>query len=76
MCDIAWIGISLTDDIDGPFNLEIEYIGLEDASWHTEEHAYETYNFDNYFYKEWYKIFTIKKKIIQFKPLKESQDPG
>lgn len=52
LCDVAWIGIALTDDIDGPFNLEIDYIGLENMTSHMEEHAYETYNFDYYFYKE------------------------
>lgn len=51
LCDVAWIGITLKDDIDGPFNLEIEYIGLEEKTSHTEEHAYESYNFDNYFFK-------------------------
>lgn len=41
-------GISAGDKINGPFNLEIDYIGLEDDPNLTEEFAYEMYKTDKY----------------------------
>ncbi|CAG7730372.1 unnamed protein product [Allacma fusca] len=40
--EIASVGISV-GNIEGPFCLEIDYIGLEVDAMHTEEHAYEQY---------------------------------
>ncbi len=43
--EIAGLGITLMDRIDGPFALEIEEIGvINDPNYNMhEEHAYETY---------------------------------
>ena len=43
--EIAGIGITLMDRVDGPFALEIEEIGvINDPTYNMEEeHAYETY---------------------------------
>lgn len=44
---ISSFGISLMDDVDGPFHLEIDYIGLETNILHEEIHAYEMYKHEN-----------------------------
>lgn len=41
-------GISVGDKINGPFNLEIDYIGLEYDPNHHEDFAYEMYQTDKY----------------------------
>ncbi|KAJ3648237.1 hypothetical protein Zmor_020056 [Zophobas morio] len=41
-------GISVGDKINGPFSLEIDYIGLEYDPNHTEEFAYEQYKAPKY----------------------------
>lgn len=46
--DISSFGITLSDDIDGPFSLEIEYVGLEIDLGHDEECAYESYQTPRY----------------------------
>lgn len=43
--EVTNFGISLGDDINGRFKLEIDYIGLECEEYHNEEFAYESYNF-------------------------------
>ncbi|KAK4884021.1 hypothetical protein RN001_000292 [Aquatica leii] len=45
---IASFGISAGDKINGPFSLEIDYIGLEFNPNHVEEFAYEMYETDRY----------------------------
>ncbi|XP_049877481.1 complex I intermediate-associated protein 30, mitochondrial [Pectinophora gossypiella] len=45
---VTHFGISCGDKIDGPFSLEIEYIGLEFDPTHNEEFAYEMYKTDKY----------------------------
>ncbi|GAB1865759.1 Probable complex I intermediate-associated protein 30, mitochondrial [Camponotus japonicus] len=43
--EVTNFGISLGDDVNGHFKLEIDYIGLESDEYHDEEFAYESYNF-------------------------------
>jgi len=38
------IGITLMDNLEGPFRLEIDFIGVTNDKTHTEELAYETFN--------------------------------
>ncbi|KAF5280870.1 hypothetical protein FQR65_LT03019 [Abscondita terminalis] len=45
---VASFGISVGDKINGPFSLEIDYIGLEFNPNHMEEFAYEMYETDKY----------------------------
>ncbi|KAK7789067.1 hypothetical protein R5R35_002564 [Gryllus longicercus] len=45
---ITSLGISVGDGINGPFNLEIDYIGLEFDPTHQEKFAYEMYRTDNF----------------------------
>lgn len=40
---VTTFGISAGDRFDGPFQLEIDYIGVEFDPNHTEEIAYEMY---------------------------------
>ncbi|XP_074765656.1 complex I intermediate-associated protein 30, mitochondrial [Athene noctua] len=40
---ISTLGFTIGDKIDGPFQLEIDFIGLINDRAHTEEFAYETY---------------------------------
>lgn len=42
--EIRSFGVTICDDIDAPFQLEIDYIGLEVNGRHFEESAYESYN--------------------------------
>lgn len=45
---ISHFGITLGDKINGKFNLEIDYIGLEFDPNHHEEFAYEMYQTSKY----------------------------
>lgn len=45
---ITNFGISAGDKINGPFNLEIDYVGLEFDPNHREVFAYEMYQMDKY----------------------------
>ncbi|XP_013170863.1 PREDICTED: probable complex I intermediate-associated protein 30, mitochondrial [Papilio xuthus] len=45
---VTHFGVSCGDKINGPFNLEIEYVGLEFDPTHEEEFAYEMYKTDKY----------------------------
>ncbi|XP_041969513.1 complex I intermediate-associated protein 30, mitochondrial [Aricia agestis] len=45
---VTHFGISCGDKIDGVFNLEIEYVGLEIDPTHDEDFAYEMYKTDRY----------------------------
>lgn len=47
------MGITAGDKINGPFNLEIDYIGLEYDPNLTEEFAYEMYQTDKYIVATW-----------------------
>jgi hypothetical protein len=42
------IGIVLMDRVDGPFNLEIEFIGVVNDRMHEERFAYEQYSLPIY----------------------------
>jgi NADH dehydrogenase [ubiquinone] 1 alpha subcomplex assembly factor 1 len=46
---ITSFGITAGDKINGPFRLEIDYIGLEYDPSHTEVHAYEKYRVPPFF---------------------------
>lgn len=41
---ITHFGITVSDKADGPFQLEVDYIGAEFDPTHHEETAYEMYN--------------------------------
>lgn len=41
------IGISVVDQNNGPFQLELDYIGVVYDPSHSEEFAYEMYLFEN-----------------------------
>ncbi|XP_044747090.1 complex I intermediate-associated protein 30, mitochondrial [Coccinella septempunctata] len=43
---ISSFSITMADKVDGPFSLEIEYIGLENDPYHRESFAYEMYQLD------------------------------
>lgn len=47
---VARIGITAAglDWMDGEFNLEIDYIGVENNPYHTEQTAYELYKAPNF----------------------------
>lgn len=47
---VGRIGITSAglDHLDGEFNLELDYIGLELNPYHKEEFAYELYKVPNY----------------------------
>ncbi|KAK9884036.1 hypothetical protein WA026_004969 [Henosepilachna vigintioctopunctata] len=45
--NISSFSITLADKVDGKFNLEIDYIGLENDPNHRERFAYEMYETDN-----------------------------
>lgn len=45
---VSNFGISVGDKINGPYNLEIDYIGLEYDPNHHEDFAYEMYKTDKY----------------------------
>lgn len=46
--EIAFFCINLMDNVDGPFNLEIDYIALLKDQNHKEEHAYERYSLEDH----------------------------
>lgn len=45
---VTHVGITCADKIEGPFQLEVEYVGLEFDPVHEEEFAYEMYKTDRY----------------------------
>ncbi|XP_063235588.1 complex I intermediate-associated protein 30, mitochondrial isoform X2 [Bacillus rossius redtenbacheri] len=45
---ISNVGISVGDKVNGPFSLEIDYIGVEFDPSHSEEFAYEMYRLPNH----------------------------
>lgn len=47
---VSRIGITAVglDWMDGEFNLEIDYIGVENNPYHTEKFAYEMYKVPNF----------------------------
>ncbi|KAK6639016.1 hypothetical protein RUM43_007286 [Polyplax serrata] len=45
---IARIGFTLSDNIDGPFKLELDYVGLENIPNHDRTSPYELYATDKY----------------------------
>lgn len=42
-CNFSSIGIALMDRVDGPFELEIDFIGAYNDTTHKEKFAYEGY---------------------------------
>ena len=45
---ISYIGITLADAYNGPFNLEVDYIGVYFDSNHSQDFAYEMYQVPSY----------------------------
>ena len=45
---ISYVGITLADAYNGPFNLEVDYIGLYYDSNHQQDFAYEMYEVPSY----------------------------
>ncbi|XP_011496623.1 PREDICTED: probable complex I intermediate-associated protein 30, mitochondrial [Ceratosolen solmsi marchali] len=43
--EVKFISVTIADKIDGPFQLEIDYIGVEYDPTHIEECAYENYDY-------------------------------
>lgn len=46
--EVGFFCINLMDNVNGPFNLEIDNIALLRDENHQEEHAYELYQLEDY----------------------------